>query len=206
MVGMGLAWRYAGRDRMSVRLPSPLIKLVAPNILEVAVTYLDMSARPDRPSPPTPPLPYRIELVEKPSIAFYRYLYNTVGAPWLWHERRKVPDAALAAVLADPRVWIYTISAGGEPAGYAELDARDPPDILLAYFGIVPKFIGQKLGPTLLRAAVDAAWTRTPNRLTVHTCSLDHPKALGCYQQAGFKIYDKVIRRIRDPRPLPLNL
>jgi len=24
--------------------------------------------------------------------------------------------------------------------------------------------------------------------------------------RAGFKIYDRVVRRIRDPRPLPLNL
>jgi hypothetical protein len=58
----------------------------------------------------------------------------------------------------------------------------------------------------LLRAAVDDAWSRNPQRVWVHTCSLDHPKALGCYQQAGFTMFDRVVRRIRDPRPLPLNL
>jgi GNAT superfamily N-acetyltransferase len=182
------------------------VKFVAPHILEVAVTYLEMFQRPALSAPPTPTVDYRIERVQHPSIAFYRYLYNVVGEPWLWHERRKMSDAALAAILADPNVWLLVAYAGGEPAGYAELNDRQSWEIELAYFGIVPKFIGCKLGPTLLRAAIESAWDRKPKRLWVHTCSLDHPKALPCYQQAGFVPYDKVIRRIRDPRPLPLNL
>ncbi len=190
---------------MSVKLPTPLIKYAAPSILEVTVTYLEMRTWPDLPPPPAPKVDYRIDLVETPSVPFYRFLYNTVGEPWLWHERRKTDNTALARILDDPRLWLYVAYANGEPAGYAEMDARESPDIQLAYFGIVPKFIGYGLGPTLLRAAVDAAWSRNPARFAVHTCSLDHPKALGCYQRAGFVPYDKVVRRIRDPRPLPLN-
>ena len=191
---------------MSASRLGPLVKFVAPNVLEVTVTYLEMTARPDLPLPPAPTIPYRIERLERPSVSFYRYLYNTVGEPWLWHERRKVPDAALAGILADPGLWLLVAYADGEPAGYAELTAASRPDIELAYFGIVPKFIGRGLGPTLLRAAVDDAWRRNPRRLWVHTCSLDHPKALRCYERAGFASYDRVVRRIRDPRPLPLNL
>jgi GNAT superfamily N-acetyltransferase len=182
------------------------VKLVAPHVLEVTVTYLEMKARPQLPPPPAPTVPHRIEIVPHPSIAFYRYLYNVVGEPWLWHERRKTDDATLGALLADPNLLLQVIYAEGEPAGYAELNARRAPDIELAYFGIVPKFIGRGLGPTLLHAAIDLAWSRHPRRFWVHTCSLDHPKALPCYQRAGFVPYDKVVRRIRDPRPLPLNL
>jgi GNAT superfamily N-acetyltransferase len=182
------------------------VKLVAPHVLEVTVTYLEMKARPQLPPPPAPTLPHRIEIVTHPSIAFYRYLYNVVGEPWLWHERRKTDDATLGALLADPNLLLQVIYAEGEPAGYAELNARRAPDIELAYFGIVPKFIGRGLGPTLLHAAIELAWSRHPRRFWVHTCSLDHPKALPCYQRAGFVPYDKVVRRIRDPRPLPLNL
>jgi GNAT superfamily N-acetyltransferase len=191
---------------MSPKLAGPTIKLVAPNVLEVTVTYLEMKSRHPAASPPQPALPYHIERVQNCSVAFYRFLYNTVGEPWLWHERRRVNDAALAAILANPKVWLLVLYAQGEPAGYAELDVRQSPDIQLAYFGIVPKFIGQRLGPALLRATVEDAWSRNPPRLWVHTCSLDHPKAMACYQQAGFVAYDKVVRRIRDPRPLPLNL
>jgi GNAT superfamily N-acetyltransferase len=202
---MGFARRHTGGDRL-MALPSPAIKLVAPNTLEVTVTYLEMTERPNLPPPPSAAVPYRMETVMRPSVPFYRYLYNTVGEPWLWHERRRVDDATLAAVIHHPAVSLLVVYADGEPAGYAELDARQPPDIELAYFGIVPKFIGRRLGPTLLHAAVEAAWRRHPARLFVHTCTLDHPKALGCYIKAGFTPYKDVVRRIRDPRPLPLNL
>lgn len=187
-------------------LPAPQLKFAAPGTLEVTVTYLEMTARPDLPPPPAPPVPFRIERVEQPSVPFYRYLYNTVGAPWLWHERRRAGDGELAGILGDPGLWLYVLYVDGEPAGYAELDARRLPEIELAYFGIVPKFIGQRLGPTLLRAAVDMAWQAPTTRFWVHTCSLDHPKALPCYIRAGFMPYKEVVRRIRDPRPLPLNL
>lgn len=191
---------------MSAPLLGASVKFVAPNVLEVAVTYLEMKERPELPLPPAPALPYRIERLERASVSFYRYLYNVVGEPWLWHERRKMSDAALGAILDDPNVWLQVIYADGEPAGYAELNGQRRPDVELAYFGIMPKFIGRGLGPTLLRAAIEAVWSRKPRRLWVHTCSLDHPKALSCYQRAGFVPYDKVVRRIRDPRPLQLNL
>lgn len=191
---------------MSASRLGPVVKFVAPNVLEVTVTYLEMTARPQLLPPPAPAIPCRIERLERPSVSFYRFLYNTVGEPWLWHERRKVNDAMLAKILNDPSLWLLVIYADGEPAGYAELTTTSTPDIELAYFGIVPKFIGKGLGPTLLRAAVDDAWRRQPRRLWVHTCSLDHPKAMRCYERAGFVQYDRVVRRIRDPRPLPLNL
>ena len=51
----------------------------------------------------------------------------------------------------------------------------------------MPYFIGQRLGPYLLTKAVDIAWSREPERLTVNTCTLDHPKALPMYQRFGFQ-------------------
>ena len=77
------------------------------------------------------------------------------------------------------------------------------PDIELAYFGLVPGFIGRKLGPWLLHWVVDAAWAREPKRVWVHTCSLDHPKAIAHYQRAGFSPYRQERKTIADPRPLP---
>ena len=45
----------------------------------------------------------------------------------------------------------------GTPAGYAELDRREPPDVQLAYFGLMPEFIGKGLGGFFLDWAVRAA-------------------------------------------------
>jgi len=176
---------------MSAKLAGPTLKYVAPNVLEVTVTYLEMTAKPGASSPPHPTVPYRIERVDNPSVPFYRFLYNGVGAPWLWHERRRTDDTTLASILADERLWLHVIYAEGEPAGYAELDERRPNEVQLAYFGIVPKYIGQRLGPTLLRHAIDDAWARKPRRVWVHTCSLDHQHALANYQARGMTLYDE---------------
>lgn len=131
----------------------------------------------------------------RPTVSFYRYLYITVGEPWRWVDRRRLTDGELSAIIQDSRVEILVLYVEGVPAGYAELDGRTSPDIELAYFGIVPEFIGRRLGPYLLRFAIDRAWARRPRRFWVHTCTLDHPRALATYQRAGFVVYDTRVER-----------
>lgn len=175
---------------------------IGPGRLEVVVTHLEMTRRPRLPAPPPPALKLAVLRADMITIPFYRYLYNTVGAPWLWYERRRMSDTDLAASTQHPDVDVYVLYVGGEPAGYAELDRRGMPDIELAYFGLMPAFLGRKLGPWLLHWAVDAAWTRDPQRVWVHTCSLDHPRAIAHYQRAGFVPYRQERKIIPDPRPL----
>jgi GNAT superfamily N-acetyltransferase len=133
-------------------------------------------------------------------VSFYRYLYETVGTPWLWYERRLVNDAALAAEIQKPTTEIFVLHVGGVPAGYFELDTAAANETELRYFGLVPEFIGRGLGPFLLQAAIDRAWERPIGRLWVHTRSFDHPKALGHYQRAGFVVYARRPLRFEDPR------
>ena len=83
-------------------------------------------------------------------------------------------------------------NAEGVPAGFAELDFRGFPKVVdLSYFGLVPEFIGRRLGPWLLRWTIEAMWRRGPKRITVNTCTLDHPSALPLYQRLGFTAYDR---------------
>ena len=164
------------------------------------VTYLEMTARPAR--PPVPPPAGRLALMraERCTTAFYRFLYNTVGEPWLWFERRLWSDERLAAWVEKAAIEIFVLHVGGVPAGFYELDHGEPSDIELAYFGLMPEFIGRGYGAYLLRAAVDAAWQRNPRRLWVHTCTYDHPRALGAYQRAGFVVYRREPVIFDDPR------
>jgi GNAT superfamily N-acetyltransferase len=139
---------------------------------------------------------------ELPPLHFYRYLYETVGEPWLWYERRALDDDALSAIVHDPRVEVCVLYVDGCPGGYAELDARNPSEIEVAYCGLVPEFIGQGLGLYLIECAVERAWSRDPepSRVWVHTCTLDHPRALLAYQHAGFRAYNEEHETIDDPR------
>ncbi len=54
----------------------------------------------------------------------------------------------------------------------------------------------------MLDWAIDAAWSRAPSRLWVHTCTLDHPSALAVYQRAGFEPYDQKTMAIPAPGAL----
>ena len=164
---------------------------IAPVTLEVTITYLEMTAPPTRPTVPIPTLGKMALLrAERPTVSFYRYLYDTVGERWLWWDRRRLDDAALAAIIQDPLVEIYVLYVDGVPAGYAEVDRRKPDEIELAYFGLLPEFIGRGLGPFLLNWAIDTAWFHHPKRVWVNTCTLDHPKALQIYQRAGFVLME----------------
>ncbi|MDH3690009.1 MAG: GNAT family N-acetyltransferase [Gammaproteobacteria bacterium] len=160
-----------------------------PGKLKVVITYLEMSTPPRRTNRSQRAEKIAIIRAERPTTSFYRYLYNTVGAPWLWYERRVLDDSALKQIIHDPQVEIYTLYVGGVPAGYVELDLRHKHEVELAYFGLMPEFIGRGLGKYLMDWSVDMAWSTNPNRVWVHTCNLDHPKAISVYQQAGFVPY-----------------
>ncbi len=169
--------------------------------LRCTITSLEMTARPTH---APVPIPARLKIAllraHRPGAAFYRYLYERVGETWLWYERRALDDQALSTIVDDDRVEIYVLYADGVPAGYAELDRRTPPDIELAYFGLLPEFIGRGLGAYLLAAAIDIAWAHEPKRLWMHTNTLDHPKALPLYQRFGFVPYKREDKVFPDPR------
>lgn len=169
--------------------------------LEVTVTYLEMTKRPPHPHV-SPPHAMKLSLIRahRPTPAFYRFLYDNIGEKWLWYERRKLDDDALSRIIQDEDVEVYVLYADGVPAGFGELDRGKPPGIDLAFFGLMPDFIGRGLGRYLLTWMIDTAWNYEPERLTVNTCSLDHRKALPLYQQCGFQPYGQEVIEIDDPR------
>ena len=176
------------------------------NPLEDVITYLEMRERPAGRRVPAPLDKLALMRAEDCTVAFYRYLYNTVGEPWLWFERRLIDDAALAAQISKPTIEVFVLYVRGVPAGYFELDTAAPRESKLCYFGLIPEFIGRRLGPYLLQAAIDQAWVRPLDRFWLHTSTFDHPKALSVYQQAGFVVYDRRRVCFNDPsdgRALP---
>lgn len=169
--------------------------------LKMVLTFLEMRAPPAAASV-HPPIGHKVALLraERPTLSFYRYLYNTVGEKWLWYERRMLDDAALGAIIHDPKVEILVLYVDGVPAGYGELDRRLADEVELALFGLVPDFIGRGFGRYFMAAAVDAAWRGGPSRVWLHSCNFDHPKALQAYQRAGFVPYKQDVQMIDDPR------
>jgi GNAT superfamily N-acetyltransferase len=180
-----------------------------PKKLECIVTYLEMREPPRHPNILSGRHKIALMRAESPTVSFYRYLYDTIGEEWLWWERRALDDEALAAIIHDPEVEIFVLYYDGVPAGYIELDLRIAGEIEIAYFGLIPEFIGRGLGAYLLGWALDEAWQREPERVWLHTCNFDHPKAIAVYQRVGFTPYKQETTQIDDPREtgvLPADL
>ena len=168
--------------------------------IDDTVTYLEMFERPPLRALPAPLGKLALMRAEASTVSFYRYLSETVGTPWIWFERRQMSDAALAAEIHKPTTEIFVLYVGGVAAGFFELDAAEPRQTELCYFGLVPEFIGRRLGPFLLNAAIEQAWSRPIERFWVHTCTFDHPRALPLYQRAGFVVYARRQVSFDDPR------
>ena len=166
------------------------------------ITYLEMNSRLTTPTPHCPAFKITLMQAEKPTVSFYRYLYKTVGQNWHWWERTQMSDIELSAIIMDDKVDIYVLYVGGVPAGFGELDRRTKDEIEIAYFGLMPEFIGQGLGGYFLRWIIDQAWSFNSTRLFVHTCTEDHPAAIHNYQRHGFLPYYQITEEIDDPKNL----
>jgi GNAT superfamily N-acetyltransferase len=156
--------------------------------MSITTTYLEMFAHNGR-LIAAPRAGLAAVHAHRPTVAYYRFLYNSVGRDWNWTSRGKKSDADLARIIQDPQEEMHVLFVEGVPAGFAELDRRVPSEIELVQFGLVPEFIGQGLGKYFLQWTIDKAFSYAPRRYWLHTCTEDHPAALPNYQKAGFAIY-----------------
>ena len=154
----------------------------------VTTTYLEMTSA-SRASPFRGERRLEIRRAEVPCPELNRFLYMAVGSDWWWYSRLDWNRERWLAYVDRPELETWVGYLSGTPAGYFELESQAGSQVELAYFGLLPSFIGRGLGGELLSAAIDRAWQLRPERVWVHTCTLDHPRALQTYQSRGFEIY-----------------
>jgi GNAT superfamily N-acetyltransferase len=154
--------------------------------VEVTRTYLEMLA-PIETSVDISGSELRIDESLNSPASFFRYLYREVGRVYHWVDRLEWTDDELLVRLSDPNVSLWTMWYTGSPAGYFELEKHEDGSVEIAYFGLLPEFIGRGLGKILLSKAIAQAWAAGANRVWLHTCTLDDPAAMPNYLKRGFK-------------------
>ena len=174
--------------------------------LITTVTYLEMVSYPKHLILTKPEkLNAEIKLMGEPTVDFYRYLYDTVGEKWTWIERRLLDDNNLQKLIRSSNVEIYILYVDDNVAGFGEIGwdtASNGSEI--KYFGLMPEYIGKRLGPYFLNNIINIAWKRNPVRLRVNTCDLDHPSALRVYQKSGFNVLEEIVEKLPDPTTVGL--
>ena len=129
----------------------------------------------------------RIEPIHDCAASFYRSLYVDVGKDYHWIDRLPWTDEQIAAHLNQPEITLWLMTYDGETAGYFELRRCEDGSVEIAYFGLLPGFLGRGLGKHLLTCATEQAWADGADRVWLHTCTLDDPAALPNYLKRGFR-------------------
>lgn len=144
---------------------------------------------------------YTLRHVEGPQVAWYRDLFLRVGGmDWLWFSRLRMDAAQLQGIITDPDVQIFALERDGRAEGLLELDFRTKGDCEIAFFGVAAPLTGTTAGRFLMNHAITTAFARGIGRLHVHTCTLDHPRALGFYLRSGFTALRQQVEIQPDPR------
>ncbi len=155
--------------------------------IEVTRTYLEMrdpsELQPARSNDP------RIRIEEKPdcTASFFHYLYVEVGRNYHWVDRLPWTDEEIAAHLNQREITFWLMTCDDATAGYFELRRCEDGSVEIAYFGLLPEFLGRGLGKHLLTCATEQAWADGADQVWLHTCTLDDKAAMPNYLKRGFK-------------------
>lgn len=137
--------------------------------------------------PSARPVGFGVKLIDPPNPSKNRELYSAVGGDWSWTDKLAWTEDDWRKYVCRDTLRTYSGCVGEMEIGYFELESQDGGNVEIAYFGLLPAYIGHGLGGALLSAAIELAWDFPgTQRVWVHTCTLDHEHALANYLKRGF--------------------
>jgi len=170
-----------------------------PGHLANVVTCLEMTERPAlRPAPDLPGL--SLARLGAADTERFRALFRAVGQDNMWFSRLFMAEETLAGLIGHENVQCFALVKEAQDIGILELDFREAGQCELSFFGLVPSEVGSGAGRYLMNAALERAWSQSIGRMWVHTCTFDHPNALGFYRRSGFRPYQVMVEVHPDPR------
>ncbi|MDC3061875.1 GNAT family N-acetyltransferase [Candidatus Pelagibacter sp.] len=135
---------------------------------------------------------FSFEKVEPENFKINKFFYKNVGKKHHWVDRLVWTDKNWIDYTTDNKVKTFIVKKHDDLVGYFELiHHEEQNEVEIAYLGLLEEYHNKKIGSFLLSTAIKNAFLEKPQRVWVHTCSLDHKNALKNYIARGMKIFKK---------------
>ena len=159
---------------------------------EIDRNYLEIFSLRDLVVSKKPSNEFIVELIDPANFQLNKFFYKNIGKNHRWFDRLVWTDKQWIDYTVDKKVKTYVLKKEKDLVGYYELISHTKQnEIEIAYLGILEEYQNQKLGSFLLTSAIQSSFLLNPNRVWVHTCSLDHKNALDNYLSRGMKVFKK---------------
>ena len=133
---------------------------------------------------------YKIVLDNKKNFQLNKFFYKQIGIDHFWRDRLIWSDKIWSKYVENKNLETYILKKDENLVGFYEQEYhQDSNEVELINLGILKEFRGLKLGSTLVNHAIASASRKNPERMWVHTCTLDHKHALQNYKSKGFEIF-----------------
>jgi len=154
--------------------------------------YLEINSLTDLKDSKNSPEGYVVQLVQPSDFQLNKFFYKNIGKKHHWVDRLAWTEKQWTEYISNKKIKTYVLKKNEDLAGYFELIIHDDKkEVEIAYFGLLEEYQNKKLGSFLLSSAIKNSFFNKPNRVWVHTCSLDHKNALKNYISRGMKIFKK---------------
>jgi len=135
---------------------------------------------------------YEIKLINPPDFQLNKFFYKSIGKNHNWIDRLIWTEKQWINFTTNKNTKTYVLKKKDDLVGYFELLLHhDKNEVEIAYLGILGEYQNKRLGSYLLSTAIKKSFLNKPNRVWVHTCSLDHRNALSNYLSRGMKIFKR---------------
>ena len=159
---------------------------------EIERNYLEINSIADLKDSSTSSDGNSIEIIDPANFQINKFFYKNVGKKHNWVDRLAWTEEQWIKYTSDKKVKTYVLKSNKDLAGYFELIFHiEKKEVEIAYLGLLEEYQNKKLGSYLLSSAIKNSFLENPNRVWVHTCSLDHKNALHNYIDRGMKIFKK---------------
>ncbi len=125
--------------------------------MSIVTTYLEMHSPDQLRQKRCADRRFQIREKKERNWRFNRDLYFAVGEMWSWNERRVWTDEQWKEYGLAPELRTFGAYYDDLLAGYYELRRDDEGCVEIAYFGLLPEFIGRGFGGALLTSAIEAS-------------------------------------------------